>query len=100
LIIGSTLKSRKRWIWIALSRRTRQVVAYVVGDRSAATCRKLWQRIPALYRAAHCYTDFWEAYRQVIPTDQHTPCGKDSGLTAHVERWNNTLKKSEHDLAQ
>jgi IS1 family transposase len=86
-------KSRKRWIWIALSRRTRQVVAYVVGDRSAATCRKLWQRIPALYRAAHCYTDFWEAYRQVIPTDQHTPCGKDSGLTAHVERWNNTLRQ-------
>ena len=86
-------KSRTRWIWIALSRRTRQVVAYVVGDRSAATCRKLWQRIPALYRAAHCYTDFWEAYRQVIPADQHTPCGKDSGLTAHVERWNNTLRQ-------
>jgi len=86
-------KSRKRWIWIALSRRTRQVVAYVVGDRSAATCRQLWQRIPALYRAAHCYTDFWEAYRQVIPADQHTPCGKDSGLTAHVERWNNTLRQ-------
>jgi IS1 family transposase len=86
-------KSRKRWIWIALSRRTRQVVAYVVGDRSAATCRKLWQRIPALYRMAHCYTDFWEAYRQVIPADQHTACGKDSGLTAHVERWNNTLRQ-------
>lgn len=86
-------KSRRRWIWIALSRRTRQVVAYVVGDRSAATCRKLWQRIPALYRMAHCYTDFWEAYRQVIPADQHTACGKDSGLTAHVERWNNTLRQ-------
>ncbi len=84
-------KSRKRWIWIALSRRTRQVVAYVVGDRSAATCRKLWKRIPAAYQTAHCYTDFWEAYRHVIPEEQHTACGKESGLTAHVERWNNTL---------
>ncbi len=86
-------KSRKRWIWIALSRRTRQVVAYVVGDRSQATCRKLWQRIPAAYQAAHCYTDFWEAYRNVIPQAQHTSSGKESGLTAHVERWNNTLRQ-------
>ncbi|MDQ3252476.1 MAG: IS1 family transposase, partial [Acidobacteriota bacterium] len=23
----------------------------------------------------------------------HTPCGKESGLTAHVERWNNTLRQ-------
>ncbi|MEJ7712285.1 MAG: IS1 family transposase [Pyrinomonadaceae bacterium] len=37
-------KANKRWIWIALCRATRQVVAYVVGDRSAATCQKLWQQ--------------------------------------------------------
>jgi len=86
-------KSRKRWIWIALCRHSRQVVAYVIGDRSEATCRRLWERIPGSYRTAHCYTDFWEAYQNVIPGDQHTPCGKDSGLTAHVERWNNTLRQ-------
>jgi hypothetical protein len=44
----------KRWIWIALCRATRQVVASVVGDRSRASCRKLWQQIPAAYRTAHC----------------------------------------------
>jgi transposase-like protein/IS1 family transposase len=27
-------KSEKRWIWIALCRRTRQVVAFFIGDRS------------------------------------------------------------------
>jgi IS1 family transposase len=54
-------RANKRWLWIALCRATRQVVAYVVGDRSAATCRKLRGRIPAAYRSAHCYTDFWEA---------------------------------------
>lgn len=86
-------KSRKRWIWIALSRRTRQVVAYVIGDRSEATCRRLWGRIPVPYRCARCYTDFWEAYRNVIPEEQHTPCGKESGQTAHVERWNLTLRQ-------
>jgi insertion element IS1 protein InsB len=86
-------RANKRWIWIALCRATRQVVAYTVGDRSAATCRKLWERIPADYRRAHCYSDFWEAYRVVIPAEQHTATGKESGLTAHVERWNNTLRQ-------
>lgn len=31
-------KSEKRWIWIALCRRTRQVVAYYIGDRSKKSC--------------------------------------------------------------
>lgn len=83
----------KRWVWIALCRATRQVVAFVVGDRSAETCQKLWDAIPAVYQAGHCYTDFWEAYHNVIPEEQHTACGKESGQTAHVERWNNTLRQ-------
>lgn len=86
-------KARKRWIWIALCRATRQVVAYVIGDRSEATCQKLWARVPAAYRTAHCYSDFWEAYQQVLPDEQHTACGKETGQTAHVERWNNTLRQ-------
>jgi IS1 family transposase len=86
-------RANKRWIWIALCRATRQVVAYVVGDRSAATCKKLWEQIPASYRSAHCYSDFWEAYQLVIPAEQHTAVGKETGLTAHVERWNNTLRQ-------
>ncbi len=28
-----------------------------------------------------------------IPTEQHVAVGKDSGETAHVERWNNTLRQ-------
>lgn len=42
-------KSNKRWIWIALCRRTRQVIAYYVGDRSEESCRQLWQCLPAAY---------------------------------------------------
>ena len=86
-------KVNKRWVWIALCRHTRQVVAYVIGDRSEAACQKLWERIPAAYRQAHGYTDFWQAYQKVIPAEQHTPCGKETGLTAQVERWNNTLRQ-------
>jgi IS1 family transposase len=86
-------KTRKRWIWIALCRQTRQVVAYVVGDRSAKTCRRLWAAIPDGYRLAQCYTDFWEAYAKVLPEAQHTAVGKETGETAHVERWNLTLRQ-------
>jgi len=86
-------KARKRWIWIALCRATRQVVAYVIGDRSQASCRQLWERIPAAYKSGHCFSDFWEAYALVIPAEQHTAAGKEIGLTAHVERWNNTLRQ-------
>ncbi len=86
-------KARKRWIWIALCRQTRQVVAYVVGDRSRKTCRRLWQAIPDAYRQAHCYTDFWEAYAKVLPAAQHSAVGKESSQTAHVERWNLTLRQ-------
>jgi IS1 family transposase len=49
--------------------------------------------LPAAYRSGHCFSDFWEAYQLVIPAEQHTAAGKESGLTAHVERWNNTLRQ-------
>jgi insertion element IS1 protein InsB len=86
-------KTNQSWIWIALCRRTRQVVAYAIGDRSEVTCRRLWNAIPAAYRSGHCFTDFWAAYQAVIPEEQHTAVGKESGQTAHVERWNNTLRQ-------
>ena len=86
-------KANKYWVWIALCRQTRQVVAYATGDRSAKTCQKLWERIPAAFRTGHCFTDYWEAYQKVLPDEQHTACGKETGQTAHVERWNNTLRQ-------
>jgi insertion element IS1 protein InsB len=48
-------KACKRWVWLALCRQIRQVVAFVVGDRSAQTCRRLWEAIPKAFRRAHCY---------------------------------------------
>ena len=86
-------KSEKRWIWIALCRRTRQVVAYYIGDRSEESCRKLWKRIPHAYKKLNSYSDFWESYQKVFPTETHQSVGKDSGETNHVERWNNTLRQ-------
>jgi IS1 family transposase/transposase-like protein len=86
-------KSEKRWIWIALCRRTRQVVAYYIGDRSEKSCRELWQRLPSAYKKLKSYSGFWEAYQKVLAAETHQAVGKESGETAHVERWNNTLRQ-------
>ena len=86
-------KTNQVWIWIALCRETRQVVARAIGERSQKTCQELWNAIPEMYRAGHCSTDFWSAYQVVIPEKQHMAVGKETGETAHVERWNNTLRQ-------
>jgi insertion element IS1 protein InsB len=52
-------KTNQAWIWIALCRKTPQVVAYALGDRSEKTCPRLWEAIPPADRAGDCFTDFW-----------------------------------------
>jgi IS1 family transposase len=86
-------KENQAWVWVSLCRKTRQVVAYAVGDRSKDTCQKLWNSIPEEYQLGHCFTDFWRAYQAVIPEEQHSAIGKETGETAHIERWNNTLRQ-------
>ena len=86
-------KTNQSWIWLAICRATRQIVAYVIGDRSEQTCRKLWDAIPEAYRCGTCYIDFWKAYAAVIPDDQHEAVGKETGETAHIERFNNTIRQ-------
>jgi insertion element IS1 protein InsB len=86
-------KKNKAWVWIAISFQTRQILAIAIGDRSAKTCLRLWQRLPEAYKHLMVYTDFWEAYQAVIPQEQHEPCGKGSGHTNTVERFNLTLRQ-------
>src|SRR5260370_13909034 len=78
---------------MALCRKTRQVVASALGDRSKKIYQRLWEAIADNYRQGHCFTDFWAAYRAVIPEEQHTAVGKVTGETAHVESWNNTQRQ-------
>ncbi len=87
-------RADKRWLWLAFDKESRQVIAFYVGDRSRESARQLWRRIPAAYRErATFYSDDWEAYRGVIPAERHVVCGKESGLTSGVERFNCTLRQ-------
>lgn len=89
--VGS--KAQQRWVWGALCRRTRQVVAYWIGDRSEASAVRLWEQLPDAYRRCCSFSDKWNAYRYVFDHKRHRQVNKDEGETNHVERWFNTLRQ-------
>ena len=43
-------------------------------------------------QANDLFSDYWSAYQAAIPSWQHRSVGKETGETAHIERWNNTLR--------
>ena len=49
-----------------------------------------------LMKEAIVFSDYWSAYQAVIPSGKQRPVGKETGETAHIERWNNTLRNSWH----
>jgi insertion element IS1 protein InsB len=51
-------KANKQWLWLAMDRTTRQIIAFHVGDRSRESAKALWANIPEVYRAqATFYTE-------------------------------------------
>ena len=87
------LKANKQWVWVALDRCSRQMVAFQVGDRSATSALALWQAIAQNYRQkAKVYSHDWHAYKKVIPSAQHL-FSKQKKDTNHMERFFCTLRQ-------
>jgi insertion element IS1 protein InsB len=79
---------------VALDAETSQVVAMMVGDRSENTARCPWEALPEPYRgAATVFSDFSVVDRAVVPGHRHVACGKEQGLTNHVERFWCTVRQ-------
>ena len=77
-------KKRKVWLWLAVERASRRIVAWTLGSRGQASARRLWQQLPWRYRRCCWYfTDEWKAYAAVLPRYQHRPCPKGEGQTNH-----------------
>lgn len=55
-------KSHVRYIWIGISRLTKLVFAYYIGDRTNESCKEFKSRIPYSYK-----------YNTTIHTDMHKP---------------------------
>ena len=81
------------WLWLALCRRTRQVVAFYLGPRTKQSCLSLWQRIPWQYQHCYSYSDYLESYKTIFGTKKHFQVGKESGEVNHLERLNNTIRQ-------
>jgi IS1 family transposase len=87
-------KANKQWVWIAMDAKTRQIIAFHVGDRSHKSAEHLWAKIPQAYRQhATFYTDQYVVYEGVIPAAQHRAISKLARKTNHIERFNNTLRQ-------
>ena len=90
--VGS--KNNQQWLWLAIDIETKEIVAFSLGERGEKGANQLWNSLPGIYRqCAICYTDFWSAYDIIFPDCRHRLVGKETGLTAHIERLNNTLRQ-------
>ena len=83
---------KRRYLWIAVSRLSRHVIAYVLGDRSHKRLRQFWQRILPPYRRKLVYTDEYAVYTHVLRRWQHRLSPKGSGRTSVIEGLNNTWR--------
>ena len=86
-------KDNALWLWVALCRRTRQIVAWTLGDRGLQSACDLRADLPPGYRRCATRSDFWDAYAAAFPKRTHRSCGKEAGETCHVERWFCTLRQ-------
>jgi hypothetical protein len=56
-------KRKPHWVWIAMDKQTRQIIAVHVGDRSRDSAMQLRQNVPETCREqATFYTDQYAAY--------------------------------------
>jgi IS1 family transposase len=87
-------KDNKQWIWLAIDVNTKEIVGVYVGSRDRNGAKGLWNSLPSEYRqCAVCYTDFWDAYKEVIPSKRHRAVGKETGNTNYIERFNCTMRQ-------
>jgi insertion element IS1 protein InsB len=59
-------KQNKIWVWTALNKEYSEILEYEIGDRSAKTFEKLWQKV----KDWNCYfwlTDGYKVYPKFIP---------------------------------
>ena len=85
-------KAQQLWLWVGLCRRTRQIVAWTLGNRSAQSACDLHAALPPDWRRRATRGDEWEAYRVAFPRRTHRCYTKQEGETCHVERWFGTLR--------
>ena len=87
-------KAHDSWMWMALCPKSRPVVAYAVGARSR---QDVSAAVGGRCRGISCWSlrnGFLGGVQGGDPMPEHQMAGgKETGETAQVERWKNTLRK-------
>lgn len=85
-------KENKQWLWLAILRRTRQVVAFHLGKRDNTSFEELYSKVPPEFKKCQSKSDFWDSY-DALPKELHQKCGKETGETSQVESVNNVIRQ-------
>ena len=80
------------WLWIALCRRTKQVVAYHLGDRDYKSFCRFYQKVPIDYANCISRSDALKVYK-IMTSYGHKMCKKKNGETSQVEAFNTILRQ-------
>ena len=78
-------KENKQWIWVAYCPAIKQVLAFHIGGRGKADAQKLLDKLPdRVVTNCQFATDYWEAYAQTVPAEQHH---QSKALTNFIEGY-------------
>jgi len=77
-------KQNKRWFWYAYCADSRRILAFHIGKRNNAACKKLMKKLAHLDIQEYC-TDDWKPYKKHIPPQKHTISKR---KTQKIERQN------------
>jgi len=91
------------WLWIAASRKVRQVLGFAFGQRDRATLALCWSDVPADYQDKPVVTDGYQAYTSFFRPEQHRAIDKGAGEigeTSVVESLNTKWRQRQSGLVR
>ena len=65
---GTRPKQNKIWLWTAVNHFNQGILAWVLGNRSAETFKRLWQVVKR-WKSYFYVTDGWKVYPTFIPDE-------------------------------
>jgi len=85
-------KEQRVWVWIALCRRTKQVVAFYLGNRDKKSFDQFYKTVPIDYANCLSASDGFEIYKD-LKIYGHSMGKKKEGRTSQVEAFNTILRQ-------
>ncbi len=95
--------SQKRWLWSGpqmhdlmgrsvISRKTKKIIVFYIGDHSMESCKKLWQRIPERFRyQPEGSSQTNQLFRLLSVVVRTSPIGRPA--TSSIKRRDNSTRK-------